>query len=1290
MIYGAEGDRPTSFTDAAGNTRTFEYDDVGQLLEAIWPDDTSLSFSYDDRGNLSGATNRRGEEVTFEYNERGRVVAESDSSAGPTTYRYDAHGRLIEATSAEGETALTYDDAGRLTQIDYPDGRSLFYTYNEAGLRASVSDGGEYNVFYEYDALGRLTALRDEDSLIIAYEYDAAGNLVREQNGNGTVSLFTYDEAGRLTRIENQTSEGEVNSFNAYTYDGAGQRVTNETQDGVWSYGYDAVGQLVSAEFVSSNPEIADKSLVYEYDAAGNRTRVVEDGEETIYVANALNQYTQVGDATFTYDADGNMTSRTDGEGTTTYTYDLDNRLVSVTEADGTVLEFEYDVFGNRVAKTVDGSKTEYLVDPFGIGNVLAEYSDGHLSASYFHGLELVAAEVGEVDAFYDTDAVGSVMTITGGDGSVENRYTFTPFGDEVFEVESFDNTFEFNGALGVMEDSNESHFMRARNYSDDLGRFLSEDPLWASGSPENLYDFASNDPVHFADPTGELAWFVPVVVWGARAYTAYSVGKAVYEYGKYGDAEAAADLGIAIGGAVAPGPTGNKVADFILGKAMSNAADVLTGGPRDPAFKAWRDGDSYIPVYEPDPSAWERVPSYGSTRDIENQLGLEPGQSYLPPLTERAVTDRSPANGASDGDPHLRTFDGVGYSFQAAGEFILFRTEDGASEFHVRQEPFGESDRVSVNTAVATRLDGVEVGVYADRDTPLVINGRSVEMERGESIAVGEGSVYFDGRAYVITDAEGNGIWARVNTSREFLNLRTFLNEESAGRVEGLLGDADGDRSNDFTLADGTVLPQPLAQTVLYGAFAAAWRITQETSLFDYREGEDTNTFTDPDFPANFVSLDDLDPAAREAAEAIALEAGLTPGTFEFETTVLDIAITGLEDFAEAVADAPVLDPEDDPADIVPVEINEAPDAVADTAAVDEDASVTVDVLANDTDPEGDALTLVGGSDPNGGVVTVEDGRLVFAPAADFNGSTQLSYELYDAGGNTVSGTVTVTVNPVPDAPTALEIDGLEIAENAAAGVVVGALSTQDPDEGDSFTYTLSEDADGRFAIDGDALVVAEGAELDFEADADWDVTLVSTDSDGLSISRTVTVSLTDVNEAPTAVDLSPNSIEENAAGGLEVGVLSTQDPDEGESEFIYELVDDAGGRFALDGDRIVVAPDAELDFEAAASRQIEVRATDAGGLSTVETLTIDLIDLEETFDGGAGDDIILGDAGDNVIDAGAGDDRIDGGAGDDRLTGGEGADVFVVSEGDDVIEDFFGFTPANEPMTSSGSRFR
>ncbi|KMK68604.1 VWD domain-containing protein [Puniceibacterium sp. IMCC21224] len=915
FAYDAIGDAPSSFTDAGGNTRSFAYDTGGRITTATWPDGTALEFDYDAQGNLTGYTNRRGDDVSYTYDTRGRLLSESDSSAGSTSYSYNDAGLLVSATGADGATTLDYDSAGRVTQIDYPGGTSLIYTYNDAGLRASLSDGAGYEVFYAYDALGRLTGLSNADGPIVSYDYDAAGNLMREENGNGTVSTYSYDTAGRLTRIDNLDADSTIHSFNAYTYDDAGQRVTNQSQDGTWSYDYDAIGQLTSADFVSVNPAISDTRLEYEYDAAGNRTQVVEDGVTTLYSANALNQYTQVGDASFAYDADGNMISRTDTAGTTAYVYDVENRLVSVTGPDGTVMEFGYDIFGNRVSKTDAGVETAYLVDPLGLGNVVAEYTGGAVSATYAHGLGLVSAEIGGATAFYDADAVGSVTTMTGAGGGVVNSYAYTPFGDELLEVEGLANVFEFNGALGVAEDADDLLFMRARSYDTELGRFLSEDPLWLTGDMSNLNRFAQNIPVLLNDPFGQDA---ANYGFGERAGDfAAGVGKYAVGYGA-----------VAVGSAIVAGTpltslvntsakgVGFGIAErgaYLAKQGVYEAVGAVSGERLE--------APSYLEV--------GRVPGWvEKAKNVGKIILDELVNSDTPPRgSDQSPLEPSPLGGDSNspeaippvprtfGDPHIQTFDSLGYAFQAVGEFVMFRGADGSFEFQVRQTPLPGSDLVSVNSAVATMIDGVTVGIYADREIPLVINGNPVTLDFGETLVLGDGTIYRDFNTYVITNEFGDGVVVGVRTGlTDFLTIQNFLGADRGGRVEGIFGNADGDPANDFMLRDGTVLTQPVVAEEIYGIFADAWRIDQQSSFFDYQDGESTATFTDLSFPASTLTLDDLDPDVRAAAEQAALNAGLVPGTFAFEATVLDVALSGDVTFAEATQDIPAFVPPTDP----------------------------------------------------------------------------------------------------------------------------------------------------------------------------------------------------------------------------------------------------------------------------------------------------------------------------------------------------------------------------------------
>ncbi len=121
------------------------------------------------------------------------------------------------------------------------------------------------------------------------------------------------------------------------------------------------------------------------------------------------------------------------------------------------------------------------------------------------------------------------------------------------------------------------------------------------------------------------------------------------------------------------------------------------------------------------------------------------------------------------------------------------------------------------------------------------------------------------------------------------------------------------------------------------------------------------------------------------------------------------------------------------------------------------------------------------------------------------------------DAAGLTSTTQITVTIQGANDAPSSIN-GTLAVAENAASGAVVGTVNTTDIDSGDSFTYALTNNAGGRFAINTTTgqVTVANGSLLDFEASPTHTIVVQATDQGGLSFSNTLTVNLSNVNEAP------------------------------------------------------------------------------------------------------------------------------------------------------------------------------
>lgn len=262
-----------------------------------------------------------------------------------------------------------------------------------------------------------------------------------------------------------------------------------------------------------------------------------------------------------------------------------------------------------------------------------------------------------------------------------------------------------------------------------------------------------------------------------------------------------------------------------------------------------------------------------------------------------------------------------------------------------------------------------------------------------------------------------------------------------------------------------------------------------------------------------------------------------------------------------------------------------------------------------------GDAGTFSIVSDPSGYFEIVGNQLFVKAGAAvnfEAFGSVPVTVKVTDAGGATYQEVVTVTITNVNEAPTQVGPGVAAVNENAAAGTVVTTLATTDPDAGDTFTYALTTNPGGKFAISGNQVVVANGAVLDFESQSSYDIIVRSTDSGGLTVFRQVTVSINDVNEAPTGASLTGNSVAENSAAGTVVGTLSAQDPDG--NPITYSISGGTGASlFEISGNQVVVKAGAALNFEATNSYTLIIGASDGSLSGPTGTFTVNVTNVNE-----------------------------------------------------------------------------
>jgi hypothetical protein len=293
----------------------------------------------------------------------------------------------------------------------------------------------------------------------------------------------------------------------------------------------------------------------------------------------------------------------------------------------------------------------------------------------------------------------------------------------------------------------------------------------------------------------------------------------------------------------------------------------------------------------------------------LREKLGLPKRDHYgdvpLPATCEPPEPPRrcqSGNCGTSNGDPHVRTFDGALYQFQAVGEFVLARQTTGGYEVQVRQVPAGVERLVSVNAAVAMAVGADKVEVRAG-GVGLVLLVGGAKQELNDTTLPDGGKLQASRHEVIVSWKDGSSIFIRPITSN---SLRVVLEPATsqAGRLEGLLGDFDGDDTNDIRHRGGAVIKEPTFEA-LYPSYADSWRIDARSSLFTYEPGTGPKTYVDRTFPDREVKVDEL--PNRALAEEICRRLGVTdPGVLV--GCILDVALTGQAEFAAAAASGQVI----------------------------------------------------------------------------------------------------------------------------------------------------------------------------------------------------------------------------------------------------------------------------------------------------------------------------------------------------------------------------------------------
>ena len=544
--------RLTVSVDAAGNTNTFSYDSAGNLLSLTDARDATHAYTYDAAGrkrvmtypdgsteqwayNAVGAveyyTNRAGHVRTSAFDNRNRETnyVWSDGLTPAVTRTYDAVGRLSTLNSTISQLTYSYDDANQLlaeTQaITGQTPQTLSYTYTDDGQRDAITYPNGTIVTNDYTQLGLLKSLtlNGATNALATYGYDALGRRTSRAYDNGTASFYSYTTNSQIAQITHTNGAGVFASFE-YGYNNLGHRLYEKRADGLGdAYQYDVLGQVTNVQYeawdVDTNPQFGSRNVGYNYDPNGNREAVIDNGVTDTYVANVLNQYTNItmsgGWAGVpTYDGNGNLVAALG----TTNTYDAQNRLLSSENVTNRMV-FEYDAKNRCVRREVFvhtnatwSFSHAYLLYYDGWNLVEERATNNTAICHYVHGANTdeILVRIGASDPVYRYEnALGSVTALASATGDVVETYKYDIYGKasvlDAFGValtaSAFQNRFLFTGREWLVDVG--LYDYRNRVYSRTLGRFLQTDPIRFAAGDVNLYRYVGNSPALLLDPDG-------------------------------------------------------------------------------------------------------------------------------------------------------------------------------------------------------------------------------------------------------------------------------------------------------------------------------------------------------------------------------------------------------------------------------------------------------------------------------------------------------------------------------------------------------------------------------------------------------------------------------------------------------------------------------------------------------------------------------------------------------------------------------------------------------------------
>jgi RHS repeat-associated protein len=514
LVYDA-ADNVLTLTDPVGNTTSMVYDLLSRQTQLTDPLNHTGTYAYDADNELTSTTDRLGRRIDTSYDPMGRVSSQvwivSGTAVNTLVYGYDAANDLLNATNKNGAYTFTYDVLDRPTVAKEPFNQTLTFGYDAGDNRTTMQDSQGGTTTYIYDTLDRMTTQEfggpGQTPLRLDFAYtprDQLAGVTRSTSLTGSpvvgTSSFVYDPVGRLSNQQDRDASGNVFANSTLTYDLA-SRLTSQTVNGsTTSYGYDAINELTQAG-----------TLTYSFDLGGNRNM-------SGYQTGTGNQVTNDGTWTYTYDAEGNVVKKSKGPSADTWTfgYDNQNHLTTAVEkaTDGgttlTLATYTYDTFDNLAEEDVwtqaSGTTTQSRYAYDGL-NAWADLSGSNAlqMRRLYGGTDMPLARVSSTGtaAWYVSNWQASITDVVNAAGTmVLDQVAYDGFGQVTSETnQAQGDRFKFAG--GQVDSATGWVRYWQRFYNPATGSWTSQDPLGFGGGDANLYRYVGNNATNITDLTG-------------------------------------------------------------------------------------------------------------------------------------------------------------------------------------------------------------------------------------------------------------------------------------------------------------------------------------------------------------------------------------------------------------------------------------------------------------------------------------------------------------------------------------------------------------------------------------------------------------------------------------------------------------------------------------------------------------------------------------------------------------------------------------------------------------------